>query len=139
MSHKTEIKTELTDLQYMKRALDKLGFTYEEAKEGETLTTVGSFGVNEKVELLITGNGKKSYNKAIGFQKSKDGTYTATGDFWGLKNADGKSLTKEALAREVTASSKEAELIDRLNKLGFDVAQQNEDKDCIELTLERWT
>lgn len=139
MSHKTEIKTELTDLEYMKRALDKLGFTYKEAEEGKTLTTTGQFGVKEEVELIITGNGKTNYNDAIGFQKAKDGTYTATGDFWGLRNEEGKALTKESLAREVTASSKEAELIDRLNALGFDVANQKENGECIELTLERWT
>lgn len=138
MSHKTEIKTELTDLQYMKQALDKLGFTYEEAKPGQKLTTVGNYGVKEEVELLITGNGKQNYNKAIGFQKSSDGTYTATGDFYGLQNAQGKHLSKEFLAREVTASSKEAELIDRLSKLGFETSFQDENADHIEVELSRW-
>lgn len=139
MSHKTEIKTELTNLEYMKKALSKLGFTYKEAKEGQTLTTKGNYGVNIEVDLVITGNGGQQYKDAIGFKKTKDGTYTATGDFYGLKTQDGKALNKDLLKKEITASSKEAELIDRLNKLGFETCQSEETKDYISLTLERWT
>ena len=139
MSHKTTVKTELTDLTYMKMALEKLGFTYEEAKPGETLTTKGNYGVHENCELLITGNGKKNYNKAIGFKKTEDGTYTATGDFYGLYTQDGTRLTEATLKKEITASSKEAEIIDRLTHLGFSTAQQDETKEYIDLTLERWT
>lgn len=123
----------------MKQALDKLGFTYKEAEDQSKLYTTGRFGVKEEVELLITGNGKESYSEAIGFKKEKDGTYSATGDFWGLKNKDGKKLTKEHLAQEVTASSKEAELIERLGKLGFNVETQEENEQSIDLVMERWT
>lgn len=136
MSHKTEIKTELTNLDYMKKALDKLGFNYE---TGEGLKANIMDGSKVDVELLITGNGKQKFSHNIGFQKQADGTYNATGDFWGLKNAEGKTLTKQFLKQEVTASSKEAELIDRLNALGFEKCQGTENSDKIEITLERWT
>jgi len=138
LSHKTEVSLELTDLNYIKLALTKLGFTYKEKEEGKTLKTVGRYGVHEDVDLVITGNGVTSYQDAIGLKKTEAGTFTATGDFFGLKDKDGKKLTEEALKREVVASSKEAELCARLNALGFTKANSSETKDFIELTLERW-
>lgn len=139
MSHKTTIKTELTNLGYMKKALQKLGFQFKESTKENQLKAKIMDGSTVDVELLITGNGKSTYTHQVGFKKTTDGTYEATGDFWGLRTADGKVLTQEYLKKEVTASSKEAELIDRLKKLGFDLANSKENNDCIELTLERWS
>ena len=138
MSHKTEIKTELTDLQYMKLALDKLGFTYETNENGQSLKCDIMDGSKVDVELKITGTKNNRYNHNVGFRKDEDGTYTATGDFWHLKTEDGQNLTKELLNQEVTASSKEAELIDRLSKLDFETSRQEENGQFIELELTRW-
>lgn len=136
MSHKTEIKTELNNGHYLKQALTKLGFTF---KEGKNLTTQGSYGVHEKVDILVESNGTQHYNGAIGFKKQADGNYTAVGDFYGLRTQDGKSVSANMLKCEVTAHSKEAELNDRLQNLGFvnDPANRNETKDYIEITFSR--
>lgn len=136
MSHKTEIKTQLNNGHYLKQALTKLGFTF---KEGQNLTTRGSYGVHEKVDILVESNGAQNYNGAIGFKKQADGTYTAVGDFYGLRTQDGRNVSANMLKCEVTAHSKEAELNERLQSLGFvnDPANRKENNDYIEITFSR--
>lgn len=140
MSHKVEIKTELKNEKFLKQALKNLGFTFTEAMEGQKLYTKGNYGVHEEVDILIEGNGDRNYNKAIGFRKKADGTYTAVGDFYCLQTADGRSVSADMLKCEVTAHSKEAEANDRLANLMFtlDPATRKENNQSIEFTLQRW-
>lgn len=139
MSHKTEIKTQLNNGHYLKQALQKLGFTFTEAKDGKKLHTKGHYGVHEEVDIRIEGNGSYNYDGAVGFKKQEDGTYTAVGDFYGLRTQDGRSVSTEMLKCEVTAHSKEAEINDRLMQLGFtaDPSARKENKDYIEITFSR--
>lgn len=139
MSHKTEIKTELNNGHYLKEALQKLGFTFTEAKEGQKLYTKGHYGVHEEVDLRIEGNGVKNFDGAVGFKKQNDGTYTAVGDFYGLRTQDGQNVSAQSLKCEVTAHSKEAEINDRLMQLGFtsDPVARKENKDYIEISFSR--
>lgn len=121
------------------KALDKLGFKYEVA-EGNTLQTKGHYNQVTDVEILITGHGNKDYAKAIGFRKEEDGSYTATGDFYGLRTSDGKSVTMDMLRKEATAHSKEAEIIENLNRMDFQMMHGDckETGDTITLKLHRW-
>lgn len=140
MSHKTEIKTELRNKKYLLKALDQLGFTYTEAAEGQKLTTRGHYRVHEEVDILINGNGKVNYDGAVGFKKQADGTYTAVGDFYGLRTADGKGVSADMLKCEVTAHSKEQELNERLGHLMFNMeaGSRKENSNEISFTLQRW-
>jgi len=140
MSHKTTIQTELTNRKYLTDALKNLGFTFTEAKEGQTLSTKGGYGVHEKVDILIEGNGNQNYNSAVGFKKKEDGTYMAVGDFYGLRTQDGKSVSADMLKCEVTAHSKEAEANERLSALMFSLEEgsRKETNQAIEFTLQRW-
>ena len=140
MSHKMEIKTELKNKKYLLKALDDLGFTYTEVTEGQTLTTKGRYGVHEKVDILIEGNGNYNYDKSIGFRKTEDGTYTAVGDFYNLRTADGRSVSTDMLKCEVTAHAKECEVNDRLGNLMFtmDASTRKETNSEITFELKRW-
>ena len=137
MSHKTEIKTELNNGKYLKTALDKMGFKYE---EGNSLQTKGHYGVKEKVDILVTSNGKQSTNKSYGFRKESDGTYTAIGDFYGMRTASGDSVSAKMLKVNCTALSKEAEVNERLSNLMFQVegGSRKESKQEISFTMQRW-
>jgi len=139
MSHKTEIKTSLNNGHYLKEALTKLGFTFTEAEEGKKLITKGHYGVNEQVDIRIEGNGTSNFDGAVGFRKQEDGTYTAVGDFYGLRTQSGESVSADMLKCEVTAHSKEAEINDRLMQLGFtgDPSARKETKEYIEITFSR--
>ena len=140
MSHKTTIKTELTNKSYLKQALTKLGFTYTEAKQGETIKTTGSYraGIAE-VDIRLDTHREKDLKGSIGFKEQKDGTFAATGDFWGMNFEDGDIMTMEKLKNKVTARSKEAEINDHLLQLGFTLSnEENTAKGVQELTFERW-
>lgn len=91
------------------------------------------------MDIRIDGNGSQNYDGAVGFKKQEDGTYTAVGDFYGLRTQDGRSVSTEMLKCEVTAHSKEAEINDRLMQLGFisDPAARKENKDYIEISFSR--
>lgn len=138
MSHKTELKTKLNNKQYLLKALDKMGFTY---KTGENLTTQSRYGVREKVDILITGNGKQEYkDHPIGFHKEADGTYTATGDFYMLRDRDGNNVSARSLGINATCLSKEAEVNQRLGNLRFQMDKQSRKKEGNKLTftMQRW-
>lgn len=138
MSHKTEIKTKLNNKEFLLKALDKMGFKY---KEGENLTTQSRYGVKEKVDILITGNSRHNYtDNPIGFKKETDGTYSPIGDFYGLRDADGKSVSAKSLGCNSTKLSKEAEVTQRLGKLRFkmDTASRKDKGKSISFTMQRW-
>lgn len=134
MSHKTKIKTQLNNKGYLCDALNKLGFSYKVAEEGQKLSTQNRFSNKEKadVDVLITGRNNKSYKDAIGFVEEQDGTFSVIGDDYDL------DITEEYLKQEVTASAKEAEINENLMKLGFENIATEETNNYIELTLERW-
>ena len=137
MSHKTTIKTQLTNKGYLVEALQKMGLQCQIAATENGLETKGRYNVKEKVDILITGNGTDKFD-AIGFQMQADGTYTAIGDFYGLRDANGKSLSMEFLKEECTALAKETEIIDHLAQLDFTQADRIDNGKEITLTLSRW-
>lgn len=141
MSHKTEIKTELNNKNYLLKALDKLGFTYELSEEGKQLKTHGVYRVNEDVDILITGTGYAgNYVADVGFKQQEDGTYTAVGDFYNLKDSKGNYVSKEDLKCNVTAYSKEVEVNERLQAFMFQMEEgsRKENKQELSFTMQRW-
>ena len=141
ISHKTTIKTELTNKSYLKQALTKLGFTYTEAPIGQTIKTTGSYhaGIAD-VDIRLESHNGKNLKGSIGFKEEKDGTFSTTGDFYGMSFSEGDSITMEKLKNKVTARSKEAEINDHLLQLGFQMSdEENTAKGVQELTFERWT
>lgn len=134
LSHKTELATKLNNGHYLKQALGKLGFKFKEAEAGKKLQTKGHYGVHEEVDILV-----ENQNDAIGFKKGVDGNYTTVGDFYGLRLPDGRNVDARTLTGELTAHSKEAELNDRLQNMGFicDNTQRKETKEYIEVVFSR--
>ncbi|MCK9428997.1 MAG: DUF1257 domain-containing protein [Candidatus Omnitrophica bacterium] len=132
MSHKSEVKLELNNKEYLLKSLTSLGFSYLEAEEGKTLRTKGNYSVHEEVDILITDN-----NSCVGFKQQSDGTYKAIGDFYGL-HKNGKSYNTEIMSQEVTSHAKEAEVIERLAALSFSLEEgtrtENNNEICFELT-----
>ena len=137
---KTEIKTELKSKKHLTQALTSLGFTFTEAKEGQKLVTKGRYSVHEEVDIIVNGNGNQNFDAAVGFRKNADGTYTAVGDFYGLRTADGRSVSADMLKCEVTSHAKEIEVNERLSALMFQMEDgtRKENNQEISFTLQRW-
>lgn len=142
MSHKTKIKTKLDNKQYLIKGLEKMGFNIQVAEEGQSLTTKSMYGVEEPVDILITktpGN-NTSYQRDVGLKEQEDGTFTAIGDFYHLRDANGNKLSEKKFAGIVTAYSKEEEVTDRLSNLMFQMEDgtREESNEELSFTLQRW-
>jgi hypothetical protein len=149
MSHKTEIKTELNNKNYLLKALDKLGFTYEVAKDNSKLKTKSQYEGDIEVDILITGNVSgvtsrygygSGYQSDVGFVQQEDGTFTAVGDFYNMVDKDGKHVSMEGLKCNVTTYSKEVEVNERLQAFMFQMEENTRKEDSKELsfTMQRW-
>ena len=75
MSHFTKIKTKLTSTEYIKKALDRMGVSYEEGN-----FTITQYGKSEKAEIKM--------DNAVGLSRQKDGTWAMVGDFYHSKSAN---------------------------------------------------
>ena len=69
MSHWTKVKTKLTSLDLIKKALDRMELSYEEGNH-----TIKQYGKSEKAELKL--------DNAVGLSEQEDGTYAMVGDFY---------------------------------------------------------
>lgn len=140
MSHKSSIATKISNREFLKRALSKIGFNFTEAKAGEKIKTQGHYGVNEDVDIRIEGIGNKNYDGAIGFVENKDGTFTATGDFYDLRDENNNALNMSSLAGIVTGYSNEAQIGDYLSNIGFTIAPEDVKKEdnTLKLQYRRW-
>lgn len=78
MSHFTKIKTKLSSMEHLKKALTRLGLEYTEGNH-----TITQYGTSEKAEIKL--------DNAVGFSRQEDGTFAMVGDFWHSKN---RSLSK---------------------------------------------
>jgi len=133
MSHKTEIKTSLTNRQNIKNALTKMGFSFTEAKEGEKLTTKGNYGVREDVDILV-----HTHNDAVGFRENNDGSFTTIGDFYGIRSKDNQYLDANSFGNLTLAYSNECDITEKLAALGYvDNGNKVDNKDFIEITFEQ--
>lgn len=132
MSHKTQVKTKLDNLTYLTKGLDDLGIKYELAKENQKLTTRGRYGVHEECDVIVTEVNGRTTNDAFGFQKQKDGTYTAIGDFYGT------GVSASQMRTMATTSAKKVEANERLMQLGFDLEKVTEEGQFVELEFTRW-
>ena len=75
MSHWTKVKTKLTDVNHVKNALTRMGFTFQEGN-----FTVTEYGTSEKAEILL--------DKALGLSLQEDGTWAFVGDPYHCKTQD---------------------------------------------------
>jgi hypothetical protein len=67
MSHWTKVKTKLSNLEHVKKAITRLGYEFQEGN-----FKVTEYGTTEKAELLL--------DKSLGLSLQEDGTYAFVGD-----------------------------------------------------------
>lgn len=72
MSHFTKVKTKISNLDHIKSALSRMGYTF---KEGDFKVT--EYGTSEAAQILL--------DKSLGLSLQKDGTYAFVGDPWHCK------------------------------------------------------
>ncbi|REJ91794.1 MAG: DUF1257 domain-containing protein [Planctomycetota bacterium] len=125
MSHFTNVKTQLVNLEYLKKSLTDLGYAYEEGN----VEISGYRGKRAGVELRIPTN---SPGYDIGFRKGSSG-YDMIADWWGISDIDKRSFLQQIGQRYAYNATR-----DKLEKQGFSIAEEKvNDEGKIHLVLRR--
>lgn len=128
MSHFTRVKTQITDVEVLKRALSDLKYPYAE----NTLVR-GYQGKKEQAELVVRPGG--DYD--IGFVKGQDGNFQIVADWWGVHKDNG--LKEQAFLNPVMQRYAYHTVVEQVAKQGFSVVQESVGTDnTVKLTVRRW-
>jgi hypothetical protein len=124
MSHFSRLKTQMIEKEYLLKALEDLGYSYEEGN----VTVSGFQGEQTPVDIRIPMN----IGYDIGFRKVRD-RYEVIADWWGVTGLKQKEFTNALMQRyayHVTLA--------KLESQGFTlVSEETGDRDQIRLVLRR--
>ena len=123
MSHFTRIRTQLHDLDAVRRALEDLGYTVGEG-------SARGFGSQQvAADLVVRLDG--SFD--IGFQKTKSGIEMVA-DFWGIR------INREEFLQQITQRYAHITVLDQAEKQGFQVvAEETLEDGSVRLVMQRWS
>ncbi len=107
MSHFTRIKTQIVELEYLKRALADLKYEYEEGSKVR-----GFGGQRAEADLLV-----KTKGYPIGFKKH-GATYELVADWWGVRGVK-KTFLQEVMQRYAYHA-----VCDKLQSQGFEMVSE---------------
>lgn len=130
MSHFTQVKTKITDITTLKKALEELGYGYIEGD----VKVRGWRGITERADLAVsTGS---PYN--IGFRRSEDGSYEVIADWWGVQSRTG--LSERAFVRNVNQRYAYHKVVDEVTRRGYMVSEDEVTADnTIRLVVRKWS
>ena len=125
MSHFTTLKTQIVEKTYLKKALDDLGYAYQEGN----VTINGYQGKKTTADIKVT---TQNPNYDIGFRKNGN-AYEIVADWWGIKGIEqktfGETLNQRYAYHAATA---------KLSEQGFSLVSENvEESGRIHLVLRR--
>jgi hypothetical protein len=125
MSHLTRIKTQMVEKEYVLKALQDLGYAYEEGD----VKIRGFGGQRTRVEIRVA---TKSRGYDIGFRKS-GASYEIVADWWGVRG-----IAKNRFVQQVTQRYAYQAARNRLEEQGFTVVDEEVgEKGQIHLVLRR--
>lgn len=132
MSHFTTVATKINDLTCLIRALNKLGYKYQQAEQGQTVQVRGWRGQMEQAELCInTGR----YD--IGVVKHEDGTYGLVADWWGIETTVGK--TEQEVVEELNREYAYQKVVVACEEQGYTIDEQTVAEDgTIKISVSKW-
>jgi hypothetical protein len=123
MSHISRIRTQMKEKEYLLKAIQDLGYTYEEGN----LTLTG-FGNLEHVDIKIPL--RMSFD--IGFRMTTNG-YEIIADWWGVRKVNQKEFTAALYQRYAYHAARAS-----LEQQGFSmVSEENQADGQIRLVLRR--
>jgi hypothetical protein len=133
MSHITEVKTQIKDLVCLKKALDELGYTWQEAQPGQALRVRGWNQTQAEADLVL--GTKSSYD--IGVRLRADGTYEFLADWWGVESHAG--FTQDAFMRQVLPRYSYHKVVAEVKARGYDiVAEEASGDQSLKVTVRKW-
>jgi hypothetical protein len=122
MSHISRIKTKMELKEYLLKAIEDLGYQYEEGN-----LTLSGFG--EKTHIDIKIHLRMSYD--IGLRATPDG-YEIIADWWGVRGVKRQELTDKLTQRYAYHAT-----MDKLKQQGFTLVNEENQNGQIRLVLRR--
>jgi hypothetical protein len=123
LSHITRIKTKIVEKSFLLRALEDLGYQYEEGN-----LSISGFGENKtRVDIKI----KLRLSNDIGFRQTPQG-YEIVADWWGVRGVNQKDFTARIMQRYAYHTSRA-----KLEAQGFSLIEETTKDGQIHLTLRR--
>ncbi|WP_020614514.1 DUF1257 domain-containing protein [Sediminispirochaeta bajacaliforniensis] len=131
MSHFTQVKTQIKEMEMLKKALEALGMEFTEAKEGEKLMVKGWEDRSVEAELSI--NPGCSYGIAV---TTAENGYELNADWWAIETYTGK--TREKILGSIEKQYAYETVMDKVRKQGYSVVTEEESSESIKLVVRRW-
>lgn len=129
MSHFTQIKTKITDLECLKSALEDLHYSYA---EGDVKVSAWR-GRAEKVDLVVDTGAPYG----IGFKKNEDGLYEVVADWWGVQTRTG--ISQQRFLARLNQRYAYHKVLTEVRNRGFTVAEDETMADnTIKLVVRKW-
>lgn len=133
MSHFTSVKTKIRDLICLKRALDDLAYTYDEATDEQLVTVRGYQG--ETTEAVLSIRASKTYD--IGVKATQDGTFEFVADWWGVESTRG--VGEEEFIKKLTQRYSYHKVMEEIRKKGYTLEEEVSEDDTIQLRVRTWS
>lgn len=132
MSHFTKCELKMTNLTALKRALDDLGFAYNEAEQNQSVQVRGWRGQTLDASICID-MGKYD----IGVVSSGEGTYDLTADWWGVETT--KGITEQEFKDRLSQRYSYHNVLMACEGKGYTVEEEvNEEDGSIQLVVRKW-
>jgi hypothetical protein len=132
MSHFTKCDLKITNLIALKRALDDLGYKYNEA-QGEVGVEVRGYKGQKLTGELSIDMGKYD----VGVVKQADGTYEMVADWWGIETT--KGVYEKEFVEEVNQKYAYQRVVIACEEQGYTLEEtKNEENGSIALTMKKW-
>jgi len=127
------VKTKIRDLICLKRALDDLAYTYDEATEEQLVTVRGYQG--ETTEAVLSIRASKTYD--IGVKATQDGTFEFVADWWGVESTRG--VGEEEFIKKLTQRYSYHKVMEEIRKKGYTLEEEVSEDDTIQLRVRTWS
>jgi hypothetical protein len=127
LSHWTKVSTKITQIDALKKALEKMGLNFSEGDHKIT-----QYGTSENAELKL--------DDAVGLSRQKDGTFAMVGDFYHSNNSKLSCYycNPQKFSTDLSLAYAEAESVLRLEEQEFSLSERTEDAEYIYLTFEQF-
>ena len=132
MSHFTKCELRMTNLEALKRALDDLSWSYQEAASGQSATVRGWRGQTLDAAMSID-MGKYD----VGVVKNEQGSYDLTADWWGVETT--KGLTEKEVRDTLSQRYQYHNVKMTCEAKGYEIEEErNQEDGTVQLVLRKW-
>ena len=123
MSHFTRVRTQLRNIETVKKALEDLGYKVEEG------TVRGYAGQQANAELVVRLDGKFD----MGFRR-EGSNVVMVADFWGLR------INREEFLQKLAQRYAYVTIVEQAEQTGFQMMTEEVQQDgSIRLVMQRWS